>query len=243
MNAELAQFAINVAGLTVASYMDIKTREIEDYVWYSMLVASIPVLVYRASLLIQNQPLLILYFLSLTMGITMALAMDRFALVGGADVKALIVLSINEIPSLNKNPLSLIPPLSIFTNSALLSLLIIPVILLRNMIYSLKQGDLFRGFEQEDVKKKILCFFTSYKVPYSVYLKNKYKYSLAEAKEDGKRALRIGVRVREEESDEGYSEDEEVWVSPLLPLIVFIELGYIVHFLYGNILGLLLNLI
>jgi len=241
MSLELIQFIINLAGLTVASYMDVKSREIEDYVWYLMLIASIPLLLLRLNMLIENTPLLLLYLVSLVTGISIALILYKFALMGGADAKALIVLSINEIPLLHKDPLSLLPPLSIFVNSTLFSLSVIPFILARNTFYFLTRGELFKGFEKEDIKKKIICLLTAYKVPFSAYLKNKYMYSLAESRENGEKKLRIGVRLEEEEEElnDTHSE-EEVWVSPLLPLIVFIEIGYIAYFFWGNIVGFIL---
>jgi len=244
MSPELVQFIVNLAGLTIASYMDVKSREIEDYVWYLMLIASIPLLIFRFNTLIGNAPLLLLYLISLVTGISVALILYKFTLMGGADAKALIVLSINEIPLLHKDPLSLLPPLSIFVNSTLFSLSVIPFILARNTLYLLTRGSLFKGFEKEDIKKKVLCFLTAYKVPFDTYLKNKYMYSLAESRENGEKRLKIGVRLEEEEGELNVIDlKEEVWVSPLLPLIVFIEIGYIVYFFWGNIVGLILTLI
>ena len=243
MSPELIQFIINLIGLTIASYMDIKSREIEDYVWYSMLIASLPLLLYRFNFLIQNKLLSILYILSLTAGISISLILYKFAFMGGADAKALIILSINEIPSLGKDPFSLLPPLAIFVNSTLFSLSVIPLILLRNIAYLFTRGNIFRGFEKEDIKRKILCFLTAYRVSYSTYLKKKYMYSLAETRKNGERRLRIGVKLEENEEElNDISLEEEVWVSPLLPLIVFIEIGYVVYFLWGNIIWFILAL-
>jgi len=232
----LLQSLINIAGLTVASYMDVKTREIEDYVWLLIIIASGPLVAYRIWELRNNYLLSILYALSLIIGIVFAVAIAYLNLMGGADAKALIVLSITEIPSLSKDIFSLIPPLAIFINTTFLSLITIPIILLRNITYYLKKGTLFQGFEKEPLWKKIICIVTAYKVKYDAYLKNKYRYSLAEYAENDTRKLKIGLQIDDESEIQCFALNEEVWVNPLLPLIVFVEAGYILYLLYGCIL-------
>ena len=224
----LVQFSISAAGLLVASVMDLKKREVEDYVWWAMLLLSAPILLARLRQSIANPVSTFAYAVSLLTGIAISTFLAKVEMMGGADAKAIIVLSVTELPEVEKGVLAAVPPLSILACSALLSLLSIPYILSRNLAYYLKSGSLFEGFEKEPLWKKALCLISAYRVKYGEYLAKEYMYSLAEEKADGRRRLVVGVRIREEARGE-YEEGEEVWVSPLLPMIAFIATGYITY--------------
>lgn len=222
----LVQFSINAAGLLVASVMDLRKREVEDYVWWAMLLLSAPVLLARLWQSRENPVFAIAYAVSLLIGVTVSILLAKVEMMGGADAKALVVLSVTEIPEVEKGILAAIPPLSILACSAFLSLLSIPYILLRNLAYHLRGAPLFEGFEEEPLWKKALCLVSAYKIEYGEYLAREYMYSLAEEKVEGRRKLVIGIKIRGGARGR-YERGEEVWISPLLPMIVFIAAGYV----------------
>ena len=218
-------FILNTLFLTYASYLDIKTREITDKIWLIMLIVNIPFTIYF--ILNISNTLRTIYIVNSIISITLFLLLAYFGFMGGADAKALIILQLSEINSIL--PSSLL----IYINGILLSLLVVPYILYRNLQYYLRHRYLFR--KKIPLYKKILMIISSYKMKYSEKIgKNKYFYTFL-----GKDEKTIRLKMRIDESDfkidSKIGEGEEIWISPTIPLILFITVGYIVYKIWGNI--------
>lgn len=218
-------FILNIPFLVYASYSDIRTREITDKIWLIMLAINIPFTIYF--ILSINNILKIIYIINSIIAIALFLLLAYFGFMGGADAKALIILQLSEIN--NILPSSLL----IYMNSIFLSLLIVPYILFKNLQYYLRHGHIFK--EKISLYKKILMMISSYKVRYNeISRKNRYFYTFL-----GKNEKNIRFKMRMDESDFKINLNtgmgEEIWVSPTIPLILFITIGYIVYKIWGNI--------
>jgi preflagellin peptidase FlaK len=182
----------------------------------------------------------------------LSLALFYVGFVGGADAKAFIsIAAVMPLYPKNLIPLggvtSVFFPLSVLTNSVIFSASSVFFMLLWNLMRKLRGGELFSsGFEKEPHWKKLLTLMTSVRVDLEYLKKFSVKYSLAETLvplEGGgfERRLKVVYRVKEETvGDElkPYLEggvEGEVWVTPLLPMMVFITLGILCTLFIGDI--------
>ncbi|MFN4336290.1 MAG: prepilin peptidase [Candidatus Nitrosocaldus sp.] len=217
--------------LVVASIVDIRKREISDWVWIlpvsvSVLI-SIPIL--ASSPHIQYDELVVRYLLSLTLTAPLAYIAYIKGLFGGADAKALIAISI-LVPSYGMEySLHGIPALTTLTNAALLTIVNILHNIFRNLTAVLSGKDIFKGLS-EPLYKKVLVFMMGF-----VARPKGYLFALEEVR-DGKKALNLSPKAYNEFADN----DEEVWVTQALPFIVYITVGFVIMLLIGDLIAYLL---
>jgi preflagellin peptidase FlaK len=225
-----------ITGLTIllyASYTDIKTRRAPNILWFLMgAIGAILLAVQHFTIGFQN--LFYLIFIPIMIGVVYALYQVRL-IFGGADAKALMALAILVPlePVLDQIPLwkgGFMPfSWSIFSNS-LIVFLCIPISL---FIFNV-------------VKKNI-------EFPYSFL---GYKMSIQKAKEkfvwpleklvDGKRKLVF--MPKDFDAEEELAEFEknniaEIWVTPKIPFMIPLTVGFILAFIFGDILFYLISLI
>jgi preflagellin peptidase FlaK len=244
-----ARFIIAAIGLTISSWQDWRSREINDLIWVFMVASGTPLFIYEAY--VKGFGLwIMLSATSILFSILTGLTLYKLDFFGGADAKALISLSIlipvmpEELSiKLNTHPITSI---SIFNNSILLSTIPAIYLLLRNTCRVAMGENIFTGLEGESVFKKILAMMTGYKIRLSELKGKKFLYPMEEVKvEDGivkrRLSIRVGASLSEEKLedivklyDNGILEGD-VWVTPALPLIIFIAIGTLITFTYGDI--------
>lgn len=158
-----AKLLVLGAALAVASYQDVKTREIDDRVWVaSGLVGAL--LTVAEIIVSPGYPVILAVFSAL---LTAAIAIGVFylGLYGGADAKALLVAAVT-LPlsplvgglayggwgqgSLFVNPFF---PLTLLGNALLLSILLVPFCLLWNLYAKLRGERLFDGVSASPLQK------------------------------------------------------------------------------------------
>lgn len=158
-----AKLLVLGAALAVASYQDVKTREIDDRVWVaSGLVGAL--LTVAEIIVSPGYPVILAVFSAL---LTAAIAIGVFylGLYGGADAKALLVAAVT-LPlspwvgglayggwgqgSLFVNPFF---PLTLLGNALLLSILLVPSCLLWNLYAKLRGERLFDGVSASPLQK------------------------------------------------------------------------------------------
>jgi len=223
---DIIRFFIGVSILIYASYTDIKTRRASNILWLIMgLIGGIILLIQYLTIGFENTIYLI--FIPLMIGFVYLLFQLRL-IFGGADAKALMAIAILVPfePLIAQFPIwkgGLMPfSWSIFANSIII-FLFIPVILL---FYNLGKRNL--------------------KFPYSFL---GYKMSIKKAKEkfvwplekiiDGKR--KFIYMPKDFDVTEEYKEFEkqginEIWVTPKIPFMIPLLIGFIFAFIYGDIL-------
>ena len=136
------------------------------------------------------------------------------------------------------------PPISTFNNAVLVASLLTIAISFRNLIDLIKsKGRIFEGLEEDSLVKKIAAFITGFRVDAEKIVDEKHYYILLEEfsrGENGKliRRLKILRSLNNEEQEEKLIPKElcgKVWVTMGLPFLVFIMLGFLTSFIFGDI--------
>jgi len=225
MPTALIPITITLSTLIIATYYDLKSREISEYVW-------VPALVFSSifTYLVIRPNILVLIF-SLIPAVILLLLMF-LGMIGGADFLALLLISIST-PYLNVIPISMLTLLlsALIPSSLVLYNFIINLTLCRNLMEGLKCSS----------THKLSLIFLSRPMKVSKFLKSKFMYPLTIVKcstnefvvkcrtsfnieEDFKEHIRDVMKCLEL----GYvSNDDYIWVTPALPHILFITIGYI----------------
>lgn len=229
---DLLRLIIGISILFFASYTDIKTRKASNLLWLIMGIAGLLLLSveYVDGGLEGKEVQLV--FIPIMIGLVYLLFQLRL-IFGGADAKALMAISILVPlqPDINNFPIwgvSYMPAVwSIFSNSIILFLLI-PV--------SLSFYNIF---------KRNISFpycFIGYKMSVSK-AKQKFVWPL-EKIVDGK--SKFVYMPKDFDVDDEFEEFEklgikEIWVTPKIPFMIPLLGGFIVAFIFGDILFYLMN--
>ena len=166
---ELLIFGLTCVGLLLASYQDLKYRLVDGYIWLVFLILVIPVSFIRIILYWNDGTLVTFIIISMVLGMGIAFFMFLFGLWGGADIIALICLSlispislkvVSGLPSVfNSNYLELILPLSltIVMNAALLQIPIPIIILIKNIFQYKSDTERYRLPDSSRLQKVFAC--------------------------------------------------------------------------------------
>ncbi len=247
-----AKLIVSYAFLGYASISDWRKREVPDKVWLGL--GGIGAALTAYDIYSFAQPigitkgiisfLIIPSLISILLTCVIAYAIFQSGLFGGADAKAFMAVSL-VMPLLPFNlttPLPLLPvsaitnplfPLSVFNNSVLLSALMALYILSRNIYWKLVQHKpLFQDLPDLPLRMRILAVLTGYKVPSSSTDKLQF-YRVLTQSFNGHLQLRL--RSDEEKaSPELVSSVKEIWITPLLPMMIFILLGFTFALIFGD---------
>ena len=211
-----------------ASYTDLRTREVSDKLWilFSAIGVAIGVYEYLYGSLTQELLMILLSF-----GITTAIsvALYRFGFFGGADAKALIVISILLPLTTASSTIHPFTGIIILTNAALITAFLAISYAIRNLVMISRGEKIFIGFESEPLWKKVAAVFLGFRVRDAS--KHKFLLSLEENAE-GVRRFRFSL-LREEDE---FVKEGDVWVTPGIPFIVFLTAGLFVTILAGDLL-------
>jgi archaeal preflagellin peptidase FlaK len=256
--------AVSLAILLYASWSDYKTREVSNRVW--VIYAPIAAVLSLAELLLYDISNLALY--GLCVGLTVGLAFLLFYAggFGGADSKALMCIAValpfapvalfTPLIADGLSPLSqVIYPLTIFGNAVLFAAVSCVYMVLRNVYWHKKNRvRMFAGsLASESFGKKILVLITGYRMSIAK-LKEKWHVFPMEDVSDGedgfKRRLMVvphddgreKVVERLSSAIESGKIDSNVWATPGLPMLIFVTLGLIVAFFFGDLVWLLVRL-
>jgi preflagellin peptidase FlaK len=244
--------------LIYASWSDYKTREVSNKVWAilgptALALTALQFLVYSTDPL-QN---IITYVMSFAITSGLALGVFYVGGFGGADAKAFmcIALALPVYPGhLFPQPTGFVSPLfpiTIFTNSVLLGALSVFYTLFRNLLWATKnRKNLFEGFKTESVGHKILALISGYKVKMAK-LENGHMFPLEdiEVADNGEKKRKLLAFPKYEEREDIITrikenmkeKTDDVWVTPGLPLLIFITIGLIIALVYGDIVWILLG--
>jgi preflagellin peptidase FlaK len=255
---DAARVLLSLSFLLYASWSDWKQREVSNKVW--IVFAPLAFLMTTVQFVLYAQGLLFNFALSFAITSVMAIALFYAGAFGGADAKALMCLAL-ALPY----PVYLIPnvrlflpvfPFTVFSNAVVFAALSAVYALGRNLLWRLRNDTgLFAGLEDESVGRKILALVTGYKVEPAALERNPHIFPLEDITDEkngeNKRLLltfpkdetreAIVARITSAKS-EGKIQDG-VWVTPGLPLLIFITLGLIIALLFGDVIWIILRLI
>ncbi|HIH44404.1 MAG TPA: peptidase A24 [Candidatus Methanoperedenaceae archaeon] len=243
---ELFKILFVIPFLLYSCYSDLRTRRVSNRVWLVMLAIGIQFTLYDLS--VYRLPYL--YVLAFSAGFIFVFVylLFEFGAFGGADAKVLIVLSIiipaypvldiwgYSLPVAGK-PLIDIFAFSIFGNAVLLTI-VVPMFLL---IYNLTHLTISKVGNPAYLHVGYMCDISELK---GKHVKLMHQYERAE----GGVLLtfrRSGVVVTDEVHaellklrDEGLI-GRKVWVTPGLPFMIPITLGFFVAIVYGDLIYLI----
>jgi archaeal preflagellin peptidase FlaK len=261
-----ARVAVSLCFLIYASWSDYKTREVTDNVW--LIYAPIAFALTLAELLLFESSQLWLFGVSVGITIGFALLLFFTGQFGGADSKAFMCIAVAlpffpailvALPILPEglSPIStLVFPLTILTNSVLLSASSALILLLSNIGRRIATHQpFFEGtLAKESAWKKLLVLLTAQKLPISTLKIKWHKFPLEDVEEDGdtpKRKLFVYPHVEETENapilerlakaSENGKIGNKVWASPGLPLLIFVTAGLVVTIVFGDLVWILVT--
>ncbi|MDE1861574.1 MAG: prepilin peptidase [Thaumarchaeota archaeon] len=204
--------------LAIASVLDIRKREINDILWISFGAVAVVLLV------VGPEPWNELRLIAVSMIIApIALVVWRFGFFGGADAFCLIVLA-GLAPMTSLQPVQ-VTPLTTLTNAAIISIAPFFVNLGRNLLAISGKQDIFDGFEETRLNK-VVALFIGYRA------KNpRHSFSM-ERLVGGKKRLNFGFHHAENAE---FCSTMDTWVTPGIPYIIYIALGFVVQIIYGDL--------
>jgi preflagellin peptidase FlaK len=236
---------LSLVMLGYTSWIDMKTREIYDLIWviFGALGFIINVYeVYTGTLPFWGLGI------SIVFSAILSLFLGYIGLFGGADVFAFIALALlNPYQPRGVHPslglVSLIYPLSLFSNSALAGVSSAIVLLLRNLILFFGGKPLFDSYGSSPLWRKIVLMATGMRVDIGKVRGPPFQYPLEMPSEDGlsERKLIVMPDIQDDEGAEEIFQSlkeqgaGEVWVSQTLPFLLFIFIGYMVTLVIGDI--------
>ena len=229
----LARIIIIACGMIYASYEDWIKREVDDEVW--ILCGAAGGILTAVDLLMKwNLNLFIAAGISIALSAGLAIAFYYFGLYGGADAKAIIMISL-ALP-IYYAPKSVHPftGLASLSNGLLLSLGLLIALFLWNLQAIIRGKKIFEGFEHEKTIRKIAAMFLGVRVKNA--REKKFWFPLEEEK-NGKRFFKFGLFELEFEE----AKRDDCWITPGIPLLIFITGGFIAYILVGDFLRLILD--
>ena len=205
--------------------------------------------------LIFNIRLFIIFVTSVALTSALGFILYKAGLMGGADIKGLIVLSamfpyyplIDYIPIFPVYPTFIV---SVFENSVLLSILSVAYFTFKNLYLMLKGEKLFN--EKLSIFKKLLliCTCSKYDVLETDW-KKVYPIEIVDYSVDPPRKVfsfisnvnaDIDANLLIKAYKEGYL-DRKIWGTLGIPMIIFISIGLIITILFGDMILALINLL
>lgn len=231
---EYARLAASLVMMCYGSYRDLRTREVSNKLWIVfgalgvvMNILDFGFLGRRTSDLIQ---------VGISVGLTWPIALVFFyvGLYGGADAKALMILALLTPTATQGTYLHPFTPLTVLTNGVFCSLVVPLAFFLYNASKALRGEKIFEGFESEPIWRKIAAAFLGRRID---NIGNRKFLLTLEKKEEGVRKFNFSLLTAEEDE---LKEARDMWVTPGIPLIVFLTAGFVIALVYGDLLSILL---
>lgn len=214
----LIRIALAIGMLSIGCIMDIRKREVHDYLWIIFGSAGIALLIFEPN----KMEILSVTLFSLIIA-PVAIIAWRVGFFGGADAFALIAISvIAPQVTLSEN---IVTPFTTLSNAAVLFIVPLLVNGIRNGISILKKETLFDGFDESTIKK-IIASFIGYKA------KNP-KYGFSIEKNDGK-SKKITLSLHHAENEE-FEIKPNTWITPGIPYLLLITAGFVIQVIFGDI--------
>jgi preflagellin peptidase FlaK len=248
---ELSIIAISLIFLSYASLSDLKNREVPDKVWIAFFPIAIAFTLLRIAL---KEIPLFMALISIALTFIVSFILFELNFFGGADFKALVCIGIAfpSFPAFLKHfnifPISFHPffPIVVLYNAYFISLSTIFHIVIKNLLWILKNNKrIFEGFESEPFWKKFIVFITSYKQELSILEKKTHLYPIEEIFEaNGKKFKRLKTFISVEfnksefieklKSYEKIDSSSQIWVTPGLPMIIFLTISFVLSVFIGD---------
>jgi preflagellin peptidase FlaK len=255
---ELAAIAVSIFFFSLGSIFDLRTREVDDRVWLVYGPIGLGLSVVR---LLMDPTTLLITLISITLTALFSFGLFYFGLFGGADAKAVICLGLTLplIPSGFTPILGYVHPffpIAVLIMGFLCSVTLAVWFGLGNLATYLTHGKrLFEGLESEAWSKKALASILGYPTDLAKLRNTFYLYPMEEVVMEGDKPRRTLKLYQNAETDREPLVSElsdsftkhglkgEVWVTPGLPMLLFILIGLVITLVFGDILFLLVRFV
>lgn len=235
---ELVRIIIASCMFASACYFDIKKREVSDWLWVVFAAGAGIIYIFDFPESVNEG-----IFILVSMGFTAAIAYGiyRAGLFGGADMLALITFS-GLVPLTPSHTLfgstsatfHSFAPLTVLTNSIILSVAHIFFNVLRNAVHNSKHsGDLFEGLHHESTLKKMFAIMVGHRSA-----NPKFAFPI-ERITKGRREFDFTLKNAETAE---YEVRKDVWVTSGIPFLIYFAAGFVVMILVGDIFTVFLGL-
>jgi preflagellin peptidase FlaK len=247
---DYTSIAVSLLCFSFGSWSDLKSREVSNKVW--LVYGPIGLALTVGRLVIDPS----LFFMSaVSIGLTslLSFAVYYVGLFAGADAKALICLSLGIplFPSSHETLLGyVIPifPVVVFAIGYVCSMSVAVWIVVKNLSTTIgHKTELFKGLEHEPFWKKALATITGYPCSIAKLSSTFYLYPMEEVvdgNEGAKRRLSLYFNA-EADRDQMVAKligslskvgsPNEVWVSPGIPMLVFLSIGLVLALIFGDL--------
>lgn len=246
---ETCSIGIVVICLSIASVYDVKTREVPDKVWSIFAPIGLGVTLIRCVI---DPSQIVLVTASVIVSIVVSFGLVFSGLFGGADAKALITVGLAmPLAPVGFNPVigyvhPFFPILALLLGF-LCSLTVTPWVVSKNIVTMIHdRNNMYRGLESEPNWKKALAFFVGFPTSISHLKSTFYLFPIEEFVSDENRVtgkLRTYVNIDVDRNEQvsriikSLPDDNSktlVWVTPILPMILFLLFGAILALLVGD---------
>ena len=219
--------------LILVSVLDLRYREVADKIWIPFGSLGIVFISLEA---ISPSESFSPFLIALSIALTGSIAFGTYYLgfYGGADAKALLTLSIIMPLFSTENSFHPFTGLATLSNSLLLTLSVPVFMFVRNLFFLIRGKKIFLGFEKTSLLSKVIVMFLGYRArTVDGFL------FLLEKEMNGTKKFDFAInRV-----DDEYAEGSDVWVTPGLPLLVFITIGFFTLFVTGDLIFLVIRML
>jgi len=228
---ELVRIALALAMFGIASFLDIRKREVNDTLWIVFGAAASVIYVFDFPTSFAEQTMVAIS-LVLTAGISFSIY--KSGMFGGADALGLIVLAVIMPTYSGQTMLSQvtfhpIASLIVLSNAIILSLFGVIINIAKNLTYARNSGSLFAGLEHESAMRKTIALLIGYR------MKDQSRYAFPiETIVDGKRRFDFSLKSAENAE---YETRRDVWMMSGMPLLVYMLAGFVVMLLAGDLMA------
>lgn len=246
---EVAAISVSLFFFGLGSAFDLKKREVSDKLW--LIYGPLGLILTLAELFFRTSSAM-LVTASITLATIVSLGLFYFGLLGGADAKAVICLAIT-MPLAPQSYESMIGyvqpffPIVVVMTGFICSASTIVWFGLANLLRSLTQPiPLFDGLQHEPSWKKMLAAITGYPADISKLRSTFYLYPMETVEEDSvgsQRRFQLFVSAEAEREElissltgslQKVGSPDKVWVTPGLPMLLFILIGLIITLVLGD---------
>jgi len=231
---EYLRIAITSATLLYSSYLDLKTREVDDKVW--LLPSAFGATLNLYTYITTDPAALIFYGVGLAATASVAFTLYLLGLYGGADAKALTCIAAVH-PTLPYGlQLHGFTGLTTFTNGMLLSASLPISLAVYNLSRIMRGERIFKGFESESLFRRAMACFVGTRIYNSAGRKF---WSPVEKRVDGLRKFVFNLSI----NDMAEAGENDMWITPGIPLLIFFTAGYFISLTVGDLMAVIFTLL
>ena len=234
--------------LAIASILDIRSREIPDKVWliFGGFGAILSVLELLDTSAANRTAFSIHYAIGIALMSSIGYATYKTGLFGGADPKALVAIAV-ILPAYSAGLFAFhdFAAISILSNALIASMTAMLFNVIRNSISVARGVPIFEGIQEGRMKRAL-----AFAVGFPSSSPGRYVFEMEAVDESGNRKFRFNPASYDDfapspqvpQKDKEKENKRRTWVTPALPFIVYIGIGFAINLVVGDLFAALFKL-